>query len=266
MIINADGILDNSSGISVGLIPWKTITFIKTFEVINSKFILIGVTNAEEIISRQGVFKKYWLRQSYKKYKTPISINPIMLKMKFEDLEKLLIDKWCLHKGQPLVEARAEAEQQQEEYINYKLYTTGWMVAATFIGGPLAGFYLLSVNFKNLKKPQLAKKALIQGVFISCALFTSFMLLPQKILDIIPKSIFPMLYSMFTGLYADIQQGSEIKNHVKNGGKRYSGWRAAGVGITCLVLTFLYIFALGYILSYIFPGSEATRPILLGSS
>ena len=127
------------------------------------------------------------------------------------------------------------------------------MVAATFIGGPLAGFYLLGVNFKNLKKSQLARKSIIQGIFISLALFTSFMVLPQKIIDIIPQSIFPVLYAMFLGMYADIQQGSEIRNHIKNGGKKYSGWKAAGIGIVCLALTLLYIFVLSYILSYIFP-------------
>lgn len=252
LIINANGIVDNSSGVAVGLIPWNMVTFIKTAEIMTTKFILIGVTNAEEIINKQSAFKRFWLRPNYKTYKTPVSINPAVLQIRFDDLEKILIEKWNLYKGQPLNEAKA-AEEKQEINIDYKLYTTGWMVAATFIGGPLAGFYLLSVNFKNLKKPQLARKAIIQGMFISLVLFTSFMILPKKILDIIPKTIFPILYSMFLGMYADIQQGSEIKSHIKNGGKKYSGWKAAGIGIVCLVLILLYIFVLGYILSFIFP-------------
>lgn len=130
------------------------------------------------------------------------------------------------------------------------------MVASAFIGGPFAGFYLLRSNYKNLGEPRLAKKSLIQGIFFSFLLFTSLLILPQKITAIIPKSIFPLLYSMFLGMYADAKQGNEIKNHIKNGGKKYPGWKAAAVGISSLLLSILYILFLISILSYVIPGNN----------
>jgi len=99
LIINANGIVDNSSGVSVGLIPWSTVTFIKTAEIVTSKFILIGITNAEETINKQSALKRFWLKPNYKTYKTPVSINPTVLQIKFDDLEKILIEKWNLYKG-----------------------------------------------------------------------------------------------------------------------------------------------------------------------
>lgn len=252
LIINADGIIDNSGGISAGLIPWSAISFIKTAEVANSKFILIGVTNVREITSKQNAFKRFWLKATYKTSQEQISINTADLKVKFDDIEKILIERWSLYKGIPIEQARPEVEKQRYN-TDCKLYTTGWIAAATFIGGPLAGFYLLSVNFDNLQKSQLAQKAFNQGIVISLVLFTSLMVLPQGITSIIPKNSFPIIYTILLGHYADMLQGNEIKNHIKNGGKKYSGWKAAGIGIVCLIFALSYVFMLSCALNYIFP-------------
>lgn len=248
LIINDKGIFDNSSGISIGLIPWNNITFIRTNEIISSKFLLIGISNAENIINSQNAFKRFWMKSNYKIYNTPIAISSGCLRIKFDELEKILIEKWNLYKNQAIAEIKPE--EKQEKTPDYKLYTTGWMVAATFIGGPLAGFYLLNVNFKNLKKPQLAKKAFLKGIFISLVFFTAVLILPPKITNIIPITILPIIYCVLLGTYADIIQGSEIKSHIKSGGKKYSGWRAVSIGIVCLVLTLLYVVILALFFSF----------------
>lgn len=134
--------------------------------------------------------------------------------------------------------------ERQVYNTNYKLYTTRCVAIATFIGGPLAGFYLISVNFENLNKLDLAQKAFILGISISLLLFTALIILPEQITNIIPKSILPIINSMLLGQYADAQQGSDIKNHLKSGGKKYSGWRAAAIGIECMLLTLLYCFVI----------------------
>ncbi len=253
LVINDKGIFDNSSGVSVGLIPWSTIMFIRVSEIVSSKFILIGVANAEKIMSEQNIFKKFMLKSTNKIYGTPVSLNPTALQVKLEELENILLEKWNLYKGQSAETSRIEGAEVQKKPIDYKLFSTGWMVAATFIGGPLAGFYLLSVNFRNLGRPQFAKTVLLKGILISVVFFSLIIFLPLEITDMIPKSFVPIFYSILMGIYADIRQGSDVRNHIKAGGKKHSGWKAAGVGIVCLFLTFLYILILGTILDQVAP-------------
>ena len=94
LIINKDGITDNSSGTSVGLIKWNDIIDIGIAQVHSQKFIMIKVSNPEHYIDlKKNRIGKMAMRANYDKFGSPISISANSLKTNFADL-KALIEKY----------------------------------------------------------------------------------------------------------------------------------------------------------------------------
>ena len=93
--IDENGITDNSSPTSVGLIDWADIQGIQPIQIASTKMLLIMTGNPEKYIDRaKNAFSKYALKSNLKYYGTPISVFPNSLKIKFEDLENLLINEF----------------------------------------------------------------------------------------------------------------------------------------------------------------------------
>ncbi len=91
LVIDAEGITDNSSGVSVGLIEWKDITNIISQQIMTTKFLLIEVKDPEKYIAKakNGITAKI-MRANLKSYGTPLSISSNTLKYKFKKLEELI--------------------------------------------------------------------------------------------------------------------------------------------------------------------------------
>ena len=99
LTINRQGIIDNSSGISAGLIPWTDIQEIKTYQVLNQKFLMFKVSNPEDYLEKiKNPLKRKAMKMNYKTYGLPISISNA-LQIKFDDLHKLLTDKMNEYKN-----------------------------------------------------------------------------------------------------------------------------------------------------------------------
>ena len=95
LIINNQGVIDNSSGVSVGLVPWCDIKGINMTNVANQKFLMLVVKNPDEYINREkGFIKKKAMQMNYKSYGSPISISANGLKCNFDELFKILQDKF----------------------------------------------------------------------------------------------------------------------------------------------------------------------------
>jgi hypothetical protein len=93
LIINDKGIIDKSNLSSIGLIEWEDITGIRTEKVEKTRFFLIDTNKPKKYLDKaNSKFKKQLLSGNNRMYKTPLSITLTILKVKFNDLEKLLID------------------------------------------------------------------------------------------------------------------------------------------------------------------------------
>lgn len=90
LIIDENGITDNSNATSVGLISWDDIVSIETQQFNKTRFLLIIVKNPEEYIERVTGLKRQLLKSNMRYYGTPISITSTTLKYNFDDLEQLL--------------------------------------------------------------------------------------------------------------------------------------------------------------------------------
>jgi hypothetical protein len=90
LMIDDNGIIDNTNATSIGLIRWANITEIKTEQVMSTKFLLIYTNNPNEILEKVKGMKRKLLEGTMKMYGTPLSITSNTLKYNFNELEKLL--------------------------------------------------------------------------------------------------------------------------------------------------------------------------------
>lgn len=94
LVISEEGIIDNSSGVGAGFIPWSDIIAIKETKVVNQKFINIVVKNPQVYIDRQkSGFKRKAMQANYNLYSTPIGISANGLKSNYKELKALLEKK-----------------------------------------------------------------------------------------------------------------------------------------------------------------------------
>jgi len=93
LVISKEGITENI--IRTTRVPWSDITKIKTAKVakVNEKYLVIIVKNPQDYIDREtSSFKRSTMKSNYRDYGSPIII-PNSLKMKFDDLHHLLLEK-----------------------------------------------------------------------------------------------------------------------------------------------------------------------------
>lgn len=87
LVVNAEGIIDNSSSVAAGLVVWKDVEAITTVNVMSQKFVMVIVKNPEEYINKQqGVIKKKAMGMNYASYGSPISLSANALDTSFEEL------------------------------------------------------------------------------------------------------------------------------------------------------------------------------------
>jgi hypothetical protein len=101
LVIDENGVMDNSSGVSAGLIPWSDIIDIKFEKVFNQSFLMLIVRNPNAYIEQQqNVIKKKAMQMNFKNYGSPISIPAGTLSYNFDELRQLLINKLSVYKSQ----------------------------------------------------------------------------------------------------------------------------------------------------------------------
>ncbi|MGI6319906.1 MAG: STM3941 family protein [Bacteroidales bacterium] len=94
LIINKQGIIDNSSGVSAGLVLWTDIEEIKVSQVMSQKFLMFIVKNPQDYLDKvTNPLKRKGMEMNYKTYGSPISISANSLQTNFDELYNLLTEK-----------------------------------------------------------------------------------------------------------------------------------------------------------------------------
>ena len=88
LIVDAEGIVDNSSGIAAGRIPWSDIKRIETSTGEKHRFLTIEVHDPQKYIRRTRWVKRAAVRQNTRVFGSPIHISAETLKIDFDDLRK----------------------------------------------------------------------------------------------------------------------------------------------------------------------------------
>ena len=95
LTIDQNGITDNSNATSVGLIEWNDITDIGTVHVASTKILMLETDKPEKYIGRaKNIISKRAMKANHKMYGSPLSIISNSLKIKYDDLEKLIREEF----------------------------------------------------------------------------------------------------------------------------------------------------------------------------
>jgi uncharacterized membrane protein SpoIIM required for sporulation len=124
------------------------------------------------------------------------------------------------------------------------VYSPGWVGFATYLGSLLAGCYLLSRNDQALGEEN--RSATLFSIGIAGTVLMGFILgvIPESLLDAIPNSFIPMVYTV--AIYAYVEQTQRKRIDAGIAADKYfkaSGWKATGIAIICLLISVILIFA-----------------------
>ena len=98
LIIDEEGIIDNTNSGSVGFIKWSDITEVTTKKIASTELILLQVKNPEEYISKANRLKKLSLKQNINNYGTPITLTSVVLQCSFNELEEIILESYKKYK------------------------------------------------------------------------------------------------------------------------------------------------------------------------
>lgn len=97
LLINDEGIFDNTTASSFGLIKWENVTGFKIEEMMSRKFLVIEVNNGEEMIEKSKGMVRKTMKMNFSMYLTPYAIPSTVINYKLEELvdilEKQLVER-----------------------------------------------------------------------------------------------------------------------------------------------------------------------------
>lgn len=86
LVLSAEGIHDNSSGVAAGLIPWSDITGFTVFEMHRTKMLIVLVKDTEKYLQRGNAVQRALHRANTGMVGSPIAISANTLKIGFAEL------------------------------------------------------------------------------------------------------------------------------------------------------------------------------------
>jgi len=99
LVIGEDGILDNSSALSAGMIPWTEIRGFEVTTVKSQVFLTILLVNPDRFVERGGPIERFAKRMNRKLYGSPVHISARTLAIGFDELVALVEQRREAHQG-----------------------------------------------------------------------------------------------------------------------------------------------------------------------
>jgi hypothetical protein len=91
LVVDAEGIKDNSSAIAVNLIKWKEIYEVKVMIIRQTKLLLIFVDHPQQFLEREkNILKRVLMMINYSIFKTPVTISASSLDYNFIKLARII--------------------------------------------------------------------------------------------------------------------------------------------------------------------------------
>jgi len=119
--------------------------------------------------------------------------------------------------------------------VALKLYSDRQVLVAAFLGGPIAGGWLLAVNFGRLGRQRLVWVPLALGALGAVVMYVLGTLADAQNPHH-SRTTLPVLAAIVCGAIARGVQGEPYKTNLANGGSRESWWKAVGWGLAGLLL------------------------------
>ncbi len=132
---------------------------------------------------------------------------------------------------------------------NSVLFTEKAISAASILGGPFAGTYLIARNFRTLGKLDAARRTYVIGSFAALVVIPLIMLIPDKVIPELISRMLNLLWVLPTYFIVRRFQQVDIDRHLKSGGKKGSAWSVAGVSVISTLIFVAYAFAIAILIS-----------------
>ena len=95
LVIDDAGLVDNSSGISAGRIPWSDVKGFAVTTVEKQRILTIEVHDPDKYVERASFWMRPFVRWNAKHYGSPVQISAHALKIDFDTLVKSVTDAYA---------------------------------------------------------------------------------------------------------------------------------------------------------------------------
>jgi hypothetical protein len=119
--------------------------------------------------------------------------------------------------------------------LDAALYAPNLVGLATFLGTPFAGSVLMAINEHRVGRTSVAVKTALAG-FLGTGLLLGLASLLPDTFPRFPISIGPLMLMIAV---AKSRQDAFVRQHLAVGGKRGSGWAAAGIALLSAIVVLL---------------------------
>lgn len=122
---------------------------------------------------------------------------------------------------------------------DFAFYLLGHIAWGAFLGSPVAGGILIVFNYYRMVETLSGHLALFSGFILPASLMVVTCFLP----DDFPNSLVPISYTF--GMYqaTKLLQGDDYSEYLVRGGDKGSAWGATGIGLICLLIVGVLLFA-----------------------
>ena len=97
--LTPEGFIDNSSGVSVGLVPWAEVTGLGVWELGAARTIVLAVRDPEKYVARGGPLRRRVNRANLHLCGSPVVVSSASLQIGFDELLELFKAYLARHGG-----------------------------------------------------------------------------------------------------------------------------------------------------------------------
>ena len=130
-----------------------------------------------------------------------------------------------------------EWEESNKKESGKKVYKSGALWVATYLGGPLAAGCIFIANYETFGQPGNVRRAWLVTIIATIIIFAGAFLIPWDLPDI----LFPLIYTVIAALIFHCLQEEQIQSHIESGGKIHGWGRVIVVSLIGLVVTLIAI-------------------------
>jgi hypothetical protein len=98
LMIDREGIVDNSSAVCAGRVPWRDIVDIRVSEIAGQRVLTIDVCDPQRYLERGGAMRRWLTAANTRLVGGPVNISASALGVRFDELVNLLVEALARHK------------------------------------------------------------------------------------------------------------------------------------------------------------------------
>jgi hypothetical protein len=90
LVLDQRGLLDRSSAVPVGFVPWRDVAGIEQFDLVDQRFVVIMLKNPEKYVAKSHPALRWIARINTRMCGSPVMLTPNALEVDFDQLYKMI--------------------------------------------------------------------------------------------------------------------------------------------------------------------------------